>query len=482
MATAQNTTVKIYAGVPLIKGGTEVLYLSQGAAESALAGYLKKTYTQYYYTRENRGAIQVEDPIQNVEGANYVVFQNNSHGGKLFFGFIDRLLYINDNCTEIQFTIDPFPTYLSDTTAKTKVFLQRNTVKVDTASNYLAPDYLPESTGQRWVTLGSASWACTHGSCYYACKEPDGNYFIDPSGVQLGVRVAPLTQLLVEYIQQHNGVIIGAYLSPWFRSAGGYDENVVLNLGTISGNAASPLSSLRWNKTKSSVYNSIILRTSQGSKRYQLENFSNTSNIVFGVVGVLFPQPYIYIYPKNYCGITDNLSEGISLSCPALPISASAQYTNLQQFNDSWGIATGALGGAVAGAIKGFSIGGAHGAVAGAALGGVMGASAGLVTMAKNQAAAQFEPPTVSNGSSFPPIATDYTLNAQLQLASPMLIDLNRIDDYFDYFGYNIEAEGTPNLDDGAYIQTGEEFVFGSEADLELNARFMSGIKIKKTL
>ena len=109
MATVENTTVKIYKGVPLIKGGTEVLYLAQAQAEAALSSFLFKTYTEYYYTRENRGAIQVKDTIDNVEGINYVSFVNTSHGNKIYFAFVDRLVYINDNNTEIQFTIDPFP-------------------------------------------------------------------------------------------------------------------------------------------------------------------------------------------------------------------------------------------------------------------------------------------------------------------------------------------------------------------------------------
>lgn len=477
MATAENTTVKVYKGVPLIKGGTEVLYLAQSAAESALSGFLYKTYTEYYYTRENRGAIQVKDTIDNVEGINYVSFVNASHGNKIYFGFVDRLVYINDNNTQIEFTIDPFPTYLGDVTAKEKVFLQRNTVKIDTPRVYMAPDYMPKSAGVRWNTLAVNWWNCDRAMVYFCAKDPDANYILSPDNTRTGIRFAYLNQTQVEYIQQNNGVIIGCYLIPAAlidQQTG--DAPIVRNLGTIVGNAATPVQDQKWEKTKSGVYNSVILRTSQGSKSYDLESFLLREQITFGVVGLMVPTPAIYIYPKNYCGVVDNLSEGILMSCPSLPISASAQYTNLQQFNDTWAIAEGAIAGAIGGLVKGGTIAGIPAAVAG----GIAGAGASLLSAAKNQISTKFQPPSVGSMGQ-PCLASDFQLKAQLELCSPMTVDLNRIDDYFDYFGYEINAVGTPNLDDGAYLQTGEEYVFGSEVDLELNSRLMNGIKIRKS-
>lgn len=479
MATVENTTVKIYKGVPLIKGGTEVLYLAQAQAEAALVSFLFKTYTKFYYQRENRGYIQIEDTIDELEGANYVSFVNSSHGTKIYFAFIDRLVYINDEVTQLEYTIDPFPTYLGDTTAKNNCFLLRNTVKTDTPRVYMAPDYLPKSAGVRWNSLAVNWWDCQKAVVYFASKDPDASYILAPNGTQTGIRFAFLTQTQIEYIQQNNGVIIGCYLIPnvLLDNTPSFDAPIVKNLGTITGNAAAVLSSQRWEKTKSGVYNSIVLRTSQGSKSYDLESFLLREQITFGVVGLMVPTPSIFIYPKNYCGVVDNLSEGIMMSCPSLPISASAQYTNLQQFSDTWAIAEGAIAGAIGGLVKGGTIGGIPTAIAG----GIAGAGASIISAAKNQISAKFQPPSVGSMGE-PCVASDFQLKAQLELCSPMTVDLNRIDNYFDYYGYSIDAVETPNLDDEAYLQTGEEFLFGSEADLVLNARLMNGIKIRKTL
>ena len=97
MATAFNTTVKLYAGVPLVKGGTDVLLLTASAAEGVLASKLVGTYTAYYFERENRRYIQIDDVFGSVDSVNYISFANNSHGGKTYFGFVDQVVYINDS-------------------------------------------------------------------------------------------------------------------------------------------------------------------------------------------------------------------------------------------------------------------------------------------------------------------------------------------------------------------------------------------------
>lgn len=478
MATVENTTVKIYKGVPLIKGGTEVLYLSQSAAESALASFLFKTYTKYYYTRENRGIIQIEETIDELEGANYVSFVNASHGPKIYFAFIDRLVYINDEVTQVEFTIDPFPTYLGDTTEKEKVFLVRNTVKTDMPRVNLAPDYMPNSARREWHSLSVNQWLCRTAVCFFACYEPDAGFLTDINGTPTGIHCAPLSTLLLQYLEAHNGVIIGAYLIPdaWY---GGYAANtpIVRDLGTISGDALAHAAGYTWEKTKSGVYNSIVLRTSENSKEYDLESFQLRTQVTFGVVGLMLPSPSIFIYPKNYCGVIDNLSEGLMMHCPSLPISAAPVYTAQQSYNDMMGFFEGTIAGVIGGAVKGGTVGGLPSAI----VGGAIGAASALFTAAKNQTLAKFNSPSVGS-MGVPCVAQDYALKAQLSVASPMGVDMNRIDAYFDYFGYALNSIEIPNLDDEAYIQTGEEFLFGSEADAELNARLAAGIKIRKTL
>lgn len=478
MATVENTTVKVYKGVPLIKGGTEVLYLSQAAAESALSSFLFKTYTKFYYQRENRGYIQIEETIDELEGANYVSFINNSHGSKIYFAFIDRLVYINDEVTQVEYTIDPFPTYLADTVEKYPVYVLRNTLLDQATAAHVTPDFMPEELSPRYGTLATKSYQCWSGVCYFVSQHTLGANLVDLNGNPTGVQLGALTSAAIESIQQDNGVIIGAYLLPSELLGATYpiSKNLTGMLGQPF-NVFPDIQNAANAKLRSGVYNEIVLRTTQGVRSYELEGFTNPDSISFGCVGLLAPSPSIYIYPQNYKGQAQNLSEGLLMQCPALPIATNATYTNQQAFNDIAGL----IGGVGAGVLSGFLGGGVGGAV----LGGGINLLSGLTSVAKNQINTKMQTPRVaSNGS--PVLSVSGTLDAVLQVVVPSYDNVNRIDRYLSYYGYNVSGEydlaQQVNLNDGAYLQTGSEYLYGSEADIELNARLAAGIKIRKTL
>lgn len=464
MPTAFNSTVKVYKGIPLVKGGTEVLYLSGASAEAQLtAGATDvKTYNQYYYTRENRRAIQIDAPIQDLEGYNYVGFQNASHGGKWYFGFIDEVVYINDNNTEIHFTTDPFTTFLEDTKEKKPVFIVRNTVKPDTARANLQPDYTPATIRTQYTNIANYQLVCNQAKVYFACATQIGVDITglddQPTGIQVGM-VLPNT---VDIIHQNGGVIIGCYLGPQSWHGG----RAIRDAGQISGNPFAHVSGFGYEKIKSGVYNELILNTSQGVKKYDIEAFSDRNNPVFQVVGFQLPCPMIYIYPKNYKDITDNLSEGLFMQAPSLPISANAVYNNARQAQDVGSMLQRSAMNYMMGDLPGFA----------------MGVASSLGNMALQAYSSKFEAPTVI-GNGMPVLTNSGNLEASLTVASPSLLDFNRIKEYFDYYGYALgEMSTAPNLDDKAYLQTGEQFLYGSEADAELNARLMSGIKIRTQL
>ena len=231
-------------------------------------------------------------------------------------------------------------------------------------------------------------------------------------------------------------------------------------------------------KLKTGVYNNVVLRTTQGVKQYDLEEFGNVNAISFGVVGLLAPSPAIFIYPKNYKGVNENLAEGLLMQCPSLPIATNATYTNQQSFNDLIGLISGVGAGAIGGFLQGGTIGGVPAALAGAVISG----TSSILSIAKNQINTKMQTPSIaSNGVAV--LSTSGTLEAELQVMAPNLESSLAIHNYLDYYGYNVNAERiTVNLNDGAYLQTGSEFLYGSEADVELNARLSAGIKIRKTL
>ena len=471
MATAFNCNVRLYKGCPLVKGGSGVLFVGGAAAAGIIPGQYR-TYSQYSYSRENRNAIQIGAPIADLDGCNYIAFQNAAHGGKWFFGFIDHVNYINDNNTEIQFTIDPFPTFIGDTTVKDEVYVLRNTVRTDTRGKYVTDDYLPKTAGQRWNAGISSdySYPCKTLLVYFIANQTFGSsWHIMADTTQTAIQcITNPTDQEIGDIRSGDGEILGAYLVPGTMAT----PQAVYQRTDLQIHGSS-LGSFRHNKILTGVYHKVSLSSTQGRKYYEMEDFADPMNISFGVMFYKFPAPSIIVYPKNYQGVAENLAEGLTMNTPSVPISVPTVYTQGQMVGDLFGIA----GGAIATAALGAATGGA------ALIPAAVGALGGVIGMGANALNAAFQPPKAT-GSSTPAVTTGYSLGITLSYVSPGLDTLNAIDDYFDYFGYSINDVLTPseiNLDNGAFIQTGTALVSGSEGDQEINARIMAGVKVIKS-
>lgn len=498
MATAMNCTVKTYKKVPLVKGGTEVLYLSQGSAEGVLGAFLHKTYTEYYYTRENVGVIQVHDVIQNLEGCNYVSFQNISHGGKLFFGFIDRLVYVNDNNTEIHFTIDPFPTYLGDTKVRQDAYIERNTDKDDIRGQNLQSDYLPDSV-KTMFDVSNAVTVHVDTLIGYAIVQN----MTAPQIMNSGIKVGRIDNAVIDDIHENGGEILGCYMLPasWIPLGTSGTLNPTFSIGQLQINTFANLGTYRHNKIRSGVYAKLILNTPAGASTFDIENFVDPAAITFQLVGILIPFPAVYVYPMNYMGVANNLAEGILVPLPALPVVSNPVYTKAERHNDAMASMANMIGGALGnlgtmGAImdstgretrsgQHIPLTGGSSIIAGSIGGALSGAMGSAINYNVHRINKNYETPFVSQSSN-PCLDVNGNYVFQLTLAHPSSNDLQKVDKYFDYYGYHV---GCPlaggfvvNEDDKSFLQTGSEYLCGSEADDAMNRRLMQGIKIRKTL
>lgn len=511
MATAMNCTVKVYRGVPLIKGGTEVLYLAQGAAEGVLGAYLAKTYTQYYYTREFENYIQVEDTIASLEGCNYVSFQNLSHGGKLFFGFIDHLEYVNDNNTAIVFTIDPFPTYMGDCTERQDVFVIRNTVKTDSL-DYIAEDF--DFEGRKLVdyNITSKSLALSKTITIFTggrLTSDDGSITLaDTSsisgaaelflygygtGIQYKVGMTPAD---IRVVNQAGGSIIGTYaVDSSFDPANLASEQLA---GAVIFPAVGHL------KLNTGQYNKIVIDAAGNSKVYDLNRFSGAPRVTFMLRRIICPVPYLAIIPENYKGFAENTSEALVIQYPSLAFAVGNTYNMSSVVNSSFdsfitSMSKSTTFNEVAGEPdryedkinKGI---GDYPKLANAAnkvvsglryLGAGFGALPDIIANAKRAvgtARKGTDAAEITSSAGSLVLAAGNTIEINVRNIRHDPADIQLLDDYFEYYGYELNRFTTPNTDDKAYLQTGSEFLSGSEQDVLLNQYLMRGIKIKKTL
>ena len=85
--------------------------------------------------------------MSTMQGVNYMYFTNTNpeaFEGKRYYCFVDGLKYINNNCTEVYYSIDYIQTFMFDFTEKTSL-VERLTVQSDTIGQYLLDEGL--STG-----------------------------------------------------------------------------------------------------------------------------------------------------------------------------------------------------------------------------------------------------------------------------------------------------------------------------------------------
>lgn len=463
MATSYNTTVKLYTGVPLVKGGTDVLYTSGASAESALASYLTATYTAYYFERENRRYVQIDDIFGNLDDVNYISFANMSHGGKIYFGFVDQVVYVNDHNTQIEFTIDPFPTFLGDCTESDYAYVLRNSPKSadDTRGANLITDFNIETAGNVYTEIARKQYIGTEGIVYYA-----GNIAGVGTLAGTNIKIGPLTSTVLQDIIDHGGTIIGAYTCPAAWTSGA--QQLVSALDSQSIAPFANMGSFQMAKVKTGLYNKIYVTVSSSSRYYEPEEFSNPELVEFAILKTMAPGPGIFVYPKNYRGMTDNLAEGIFAKFPAIQIAVNAVYTQAQERI------------AGANAARSMLLGAISGGLLGADINGISAVSETFV----NQWAAQYSPPTLY-GHGEPITDPNFGLYVSFGNVHPDAFTLRNIDNYFRYYGYaigGVRPLADINTDNRAFLQTRGDFLRGSEADGVLNARLAQGIKIRKIL
>ena len=112
-----NSTIDFYDDIGISQDYNDTLYF---ASESAKDGYFDNLSStnrlaraeKCYYTRDNRGFVRVELPMQTLIHAQYMRFKNTGYENKWWYAFVKDVVYINDHTTEVQFDLDPMMTWM----------------------------------------------------------------------------------------------------------------------------------------------------------------------------------------------------------------------------------------------------------------------------------------------------------------------------------------------------------------------------------
>ena len=112
-----NSTIKIYRSIPLDPSYSNTLYFNSIAEQNNFfhgEGLAKFTLNAQTYQRVERGRMRVEIPADSLYDCNYLAFKNTSYGQKWFYAFITGVEYLNNQVSEIRFSIDSMQTYMCD--------------------------------------------------------------------------------------------------------------------------------------------------------------------------------------------------------------------------------------------------------------------------------------------------------------------------------------------------------------------------------
>lgn len=354
-----NRDAKIWLAknIKMNKDYRNVLKISESDMITLMTNQSNLVYydNHYSFLRENLNEIYVQASYGTCIQANYIAFQNPDYSNKIFFGFIDDVIYENEHTTRIKFTIDVWTTWYSYWDAKA-CFVVREHVQDDTlgantvpegleTGDYIVNSHLSDSYNNvTTIVYGSnvdvSDVTYTYGNVYTGVPSAV-TYFhrsqmVDPAGATLHDSVAHDLDIL-----KANGKleemrclfivptwILGSSAQA-FRIAGSDDpEHFNLGISRIASlNGYTPVNK----KMLTFPYCYILLTNGAGESaiyHQELWNLNSNNEMILDVEGVLCPGCSIRAYPLNYNGDGVGIDYGLTLGKFPQINWATDQYTN----------------------------------------------------------------------------------------------------------------------------------------------------------
>lgn len=120
------SNIYLIKGCPCDRSYNNTIYFESKLTQWAyFRDLVTHTFTNQYYQRYNRGYLRIQANAEDLYEVNYMVFSNSynltptaipPNSAKIFYCFVDNIEYINENVTEIHYTIDIMQTYMFDYT------------------------------------------------------------------------------------------------------------------------------------------------------------------------------------------------------------------------------------------------------------------------------------------------------------------------------------------------------------------------------
>ena len=505
-----NSDVYILHRVPLDKSYNHTI--RQTNADSQFNKFNTNTYVKYRlggqsYQRTNKGAIRVAILADNLYDCNYLMFRNTSFGSKWFYAFIDSIDYINDNASEINYTIDVMQTWYFDYDLG-DCYVEREHTSTDNLGDNLVPEdlhtgdlipfdtttyYFPTNANQPLFTLlvyyvpndqyisGENVGTGGRVTNYLTSPVIDPNTHEDHrgiflNGVYLGCQVWSVVidyndlsitraniNLLIQKIISISGTITNLVQVPtivytnWVISGTMFSANKTIYENPYFYNAKHTSYYTPKNKKLYTYpYRALIFSNNNGdSGVLHWERFNNPvvspnpATASFKINGTPAPTPELLCYPTYYRGLNNDYESGLTLTdFPAPPWSVDSFERWWAQSGTSYIMSMIASSIATIAGIAAAGVSGGSSLTIAAAGVSKITNDIGKYITAKNT-------PDQSAGQ-----AAISSLKISQQRIGYIFYDMGVeksqakvIDDYFTMFGYAIHQVKKPNIKSGATLR-----------------------------
>lgn len=281
----------------------QLTFSSLSAQSSYFNSKTVKTYTNFTYQRKDN-IIRIPDHIDNLYACNYVRYQNSNFSNKWFYAFITRKTYVNDHCTNLQISTDPFQTYMFDITYY-KSFVAREHVSDDSLFAHTLPEPVT-ITGETEAEYNNtihdpAMWHNKSALSGYNMTTFDHNYY---ACIFMTEKLTNTSPTGFDDFMGGNSNMLYVYAPETIADLADWTDHLVDNnkLSSVVGIVAIP-----------KVYVAATLHTAFGNKNYYTIEDSSSSSILIQCTanlstldGYLPKNNKLFCYPYNYCEVVSS--------------------------------------------------------------------------------------------------------------------------------------------------------------------------------
>lgn len=504
-----NTIVRVLKNVPLDDTYSDTIkFNSAGEQSGYFAGKAKYTFTNMTYQRVNnsvarpRGPLTVRVPMiaDNLYDCNYIMFQNSNYGQKWFYAFIKQVNYINPENTEIVYEIDYMQTFMMDFEVK-ECFVEREHVASDLPFEHICPE--PIGVGE-YIQQESYNWrtqtefgrpyivAAVANDQESAGTIPYGQMY---GGIYSGVyfHVTQSASDMNSYLEMLNGIgkidmVVSIFMTPIPPGQGG-SSAVSLDAGFDS---TTPISSFGNDTYRATNFKVLtypftyykIRSTSGDEQNLKPELCDNGSGDLKGSIYISSAsEPNLALVPSYQKDTTDwthAVQYAETVQC-AWSKNAYATWQAQQQPAQAMKM-IGAMAGVVGSLVATAGTGGAAAPTIGVA-------ATHAISTASNVILSDYQAkvaPDVVKGSAITGSINIATGNTGFDciMYRPHPKELQKIDEFFNQYGYEVDAVKVPEMDSRAnfnYVKTRDANITGSvpvEGMAIIKAAFNSGIRL----